>query len=96
MQNMIEYWVFLVVKAYLALYSHISLISEIVIRKNRQIDTFNIEVSEKKYKQLKRIANEKNTIFLRKLQQDLLLKEYQQVYHSQQFVIFEYVLKPLS
>jgi len=86
----------LVDKAYLALYSQISLISKIVIRKNRQIDTFNIEVSEKKYKQLKRIADEKNTIFSRKLQQDLLLKGYQQVYRSQQLVIFEYVLKPLS
>jgi len=93
---MIEYRVFSVDKAYLTLYSHISLFSEIVIRKNKEIDTFNIEVSEKKYKQLKRITDEKNTIFSRKLQQDLLLKEYQQVYHSQQLVIFEYVLKPLS
>ena len=64
MQNMIEYRVFLVDKAYLALYSQISLISKIVIRKNRQIDTFNIEVSEKKYKQLKGITNGKKYYFL--------------------------------
>lgn len=61
----------MIVKAYLEAYTHISSILKIVSIKTKQIDTLIIEVSKKKYKQLKdnnirkRAKITKDTLFSR-------------------------------
>ena len=61
----------MIVKAYLESYTHISSILKIVSIKTKQIDTLIIEVSKKKYKQLKdsnirkRAKITKDTLFSR-------------------------------